>query len=74
MLQTANSFASADHVALIRGSRRERGTGGPNPSLTKSEVVIGFLRNTDTNAIDPMGPLAPIGRFVRPSVKNFDDK
>ena len=64
MLQTANSFASADNVAVIHGSRGER-TGGPNPSLEKSEVAIGFLRNTGTGALekqlDPLSQIASIG-------------
>ena len=43
----------------------------------KSQVAIGLLRNTGTDPLekqlDPLGPIASQGRFVRPSVKNVDD-
>ena len=56
----------------MRGSRGRGGTGGPNPPV-KSQVAIGFLRNSGTDppreAIGPLGPSASRGGFVRPSVK-----
>ena len=43
----------------------------------KSQVAIGFLRNTGTDPLkkklDPLDPTASQGRFVRPSVKYVDD-
>ena len=60
---------------------RSRGGGGgvigglEHPG--KSQVAIGLLRNTGTDPLekqlDPLGPIASQGRFVRPSVKNVDD-
>ena len=54
----------------------EEGTGCPDPP-GKSQVGIGFLRNTGTDSplekqLDPMGPIVSRGRYVWPSVKYFD--
>ena len=53
------------------------GTGGSTPPPPgKSQVAIGFLRNTDMDppreAIGSLGPIASRGRFVWPSVKYAD--
>ena len=52
------------------------GWGSGPPSTRKSQVAIGFLRNTGTvptREAGPMGPIASLGRFVRPSLKYEDD-
>ena len=54
-----------------------RDQGIRNP-LKKSQVTIGFLRNTGTDSLeeqlDPWGPIVSRGRSVRPSVKSVHDK
>ena len=59
----------------FRGVRE--GARGPDPQR-KSQVAVGFLRNTGTDPrlekqLDPLGPIAFRGRSVRPSVKYVDD-
>ena len=58
----------------MRGSREWSGS-GPLPS-GKSQVAIGFLRNTGTDPyppfemqMDPLGPFASQGWSVPPSVQ-----
>ena len=41
-----------------------------SPISGKSQVVIGFLRNTGKDP--PVGPIASGGRSVQPSVKYVD--
>ena len=51
----------------------EEGGRGPVPP-GKSEVAIGFLRNTGTDpSREALGPIASRGRSIRPSVKYVDD-
>ena len=49
---------------------------GPGPP-GKSQVAIGFLKNSGTDipweAIGPIGPIASQGRCIWPSVINVDD-
>ena len=51
------------------------GTGGSGPpSLWKiTKVILGFLRNTGTDPLDVLGPIASRGLSIRPSVKQVDD-
>ena len=52
------------------------GWGSGPPSTRKSQVAIGLLRNTDTVPTleaGPIGPIASLGRFVRPSLKYEED-
>ena len=47
-----------------------RGGGGPRPP-GKSQVAMGFLRNTGTDPLeqhqfDPWGPITSRGKFIRP--------
>ena len=57
------------------GSRGEGGSESGSPG--KSQVAIGFLRNTGMDltreAIGPEGPIASRGRIVRQSVKYADN-
>ena len=49
----------------------------PPPPVEKSQMAIGFLRNTSTEPLekqlDTLGPITSRGRFVRPSFKYIDD-
>ena len=58
---------------LGKGHRESRRGGGQEPSPGKSQVAIGFLKNTATDPLqtqlDPMGQNVPRVRFVRSSVK-----
>ena len=51
-------------------------TGSQGPP-GKSQLIIGFLRNSGTapldNQLDPLGPIDSGGRSVQPSVKYVDD-
>ena len=56
------------------GSRGGDSGSGPRPlSHGKSQVAIGFIRNTGTGPLkkklDPMGPILFRGRSIRHSVK-----
>ena len=50
---------------------------GVQTSSGKSQVTIGFLRNTGMDPLDKqlvsMAPNASRGRFVRPSIEYVDD-
>ena len=65
-------------LLFIGGYSGGQGAGdqNPPPQPGKSQVAIGFLRNSGTDPLekqlDPMGPIASKGRSVRPS-KNCDD-
>ena len=54
---------------------REEGRGPDH--LVKSQLTVGFLRNTGTDflekQLDPLGPTASRVRPVRPSVKYVDN-
>ena len=54
--------------ADTEGGGGDSGSGPTTPE--KSQVAIGFLRNTGT---DHLGPIAFQGRFVHPSVKYVED-
>ena len=62
------------------GESRGEGTVGPDPPppLQKHKWRIGssleiLVRTPLEKQLDPLGPIASRGRFVRPSVKNIDD-
>ena len=54
------------------------GDRGPETPPGKSQVALGFLRNTGTDLPEkqlvPLGQTASRGKFVWPSVKYFDDR
>ena len=58
------------HLNFQRGGG---GAGGSDPQ-GKSQVAIGFLRNTGTDPLEKqldLGPVASRGRFVRPSINEI---